>query len=116
MAEYHRARGGITIEPHRRWTVTGQYLDFWLASATDALYNSSGGVIVRDTTGNSGRHVAEELDGYTWYEINRHVNLGVGYARIRPGGFLGCSHLNAPYNYPYFAINFKDYGRGESGP
>jgi hypothetical protein len=108
-------RGGVTVEPHRRWTVTSQYLDFWLASASDALYNSSGGVIARDTTGNSGRHVAEELDGYTWYELNRHMNLGVGYARIHPGGFLGARHLNAPYNYSYFAINFKDYGRGETG-
>ncbi len=35
-------RVGVTIEPRHRWTVTGQYVDFWLASATDALYNSSG--------------------------------------------------------------------------
>ena len=40
-------RAGVTIEPHNRWTVTAQWLDFWLASATDSLYNSSGGSIVR---------------------------------------------------------------------
>jgi hypothetical protein len=55
-------RAGITVEPHRRWTVTAQYLDFWLAGATDALYNSSGGSIVRDATGKSGTHVGEEFD------------------------------------------------------
>ena len=25
-------RAGITVEPHRRWTVTAQWLDFWLAT------------------------------------------------------------------------------------
>ena len=50
-------RAGITIEPHRRWTVTGQWLDFWLASATDSLYNTSGGSIVRNTTGIGRDHI-----------------------------------------------------------
>src|SRR5208282_1072429 len=63
-------RAGLTIEPHRRWTVTGQYLDLWLASATDALYNTSGGSIVRDTTGKSGTHIGQEADIYTWCELN----------------------------------------------
>ncbi len=45
------ARAGVTIEPRHRWTVTVQYLHFWVASATDALYNTSGVAIVRDTTG-----------------------------------------------------------------
>ena len=78
-------RGGITIEPHRRWTVTAQYLDFWLASATDSLYNTSGGSIVRNSAGTAGTHIGEEVDAYTWYEINRHVNFGVGFGHILPG-------------------------------
>ena len=71
------SRGGATIEPRNRWTITTQYLDFWLASANDALYNSSGGSIVRDATGRSGTHVGEEVDVYSWYELNRHVNIGL---------------------------------------
>jgi hypothetical protein len=106
-------RGGATIEPHARWTLTGQYLDFWLASASDGLYNSSGGLIVRDSTGRSGTHVGDEFDGYTWYELNRHVNIGCGFAHLLPGSFLQHTTKGAHYNYPYFAINFKDYGRGE---
>jgi len=61
-------RAGFTVEPRRRWTVTTQYLDFWLASATDSLYNSSGGSIVRDATGKSGTHIGQEIDAYTWFE------------------------------------------------
>ncbi len=104
-------RIGLTIEPRHRWTVTGQYLDFWLASATDALYNTSGGVIVRDTTGKSGTHIGHELDAYTWYELNRHINVGVGWGHIFGGEFLEKTTKGPNYNYPYFAINFKDNGK-----
>jgi len=104
-------RVGVTIEPRHRWTVTGQYLDFRLASATDALYNTSGGAIVRDATGKSGTHIGTELDVYTWYELNRHVNVGVGLGHIFGGEFLEKTTKGPNYNYPYFAINFKDNGK-----
>jgi hypothetical protein len=107
-------RAGFTIEPHRRWTFTAQYLDFWLDSATDSLYNTSGGSIVRDSTGKSGTHIGEEADAYTWYELNRHVNVGVGVAHIFPGEFLDKTTKGPTYNYPYFAINFKDDGKTKS--
>jgi len=103
-------RAGITAEPHRRWTVTAQYLDFRLASATDALYNTSGGSIVRDTTGKSGTHIGEEFDVYTWFELNRHLNLGMGIGHLMPGTFLANTTKGPVYTYPYFAINFKDDG------
>ena len=104
-------RGGITVEPHRRWTVTAQYLDFWLASATDSLYNASGESIVRNLAGTAGRHIGEEADVYTWYEINRHLNFGVGFAHIFPGQFLSMMEKGPSYSYPYFALNFKDAGQ-----
>jgi hypothetical protein len=104
-------RAGLTIEPRRRWTVTGQYLDFWLASANDALYNSSGGAIVRDTTGKSGTHIGQEFDCYAWYELNRHWNIGAGLGHLIGGEFLEKTTKGPNYNYPYFAINFKDAGK-----
>ncbi len=104
-------RSGITIEPHTRWTVTAQWLDFWLASATDSLYNTSGGSIVRNALGTAGNHVGQEADAYTWYEINRHVNLGVGVGHIFPGQFLTLTEKGPTFTYPYFALNFKDAGK-----
>jgi hypothetical protein len=101
-------RGGGTIVPHRRWSVTAQYLDFWLASATDAAYNSSGGVILRDATGKSGRHIGKEFDVYTWYEINREVHIGTGVGHILPGEFINKAGKGASYTYPYFVIEFFD--------
>jgi hypothetical protein len=104
------ARAGITLEPRRRWAVTAQYLDFWLASATDSLYNISGGSIVRDVTGRSGTHIGEEFDSYTWFELNRHLNFGVGMGHLMPGSFLARTAKGPTYTYPYFAVNFKDNG------
>jgi len=101
-------RAGATIIPHRRWSLTAQYLDFWLASARDGIYNTSGGLILRDVTGNSGRHIGEEFDFYTWYEINRQVHVGTGVGHIFPGEFLAKAGKGVAYTYPYFAIEMLD--------
>jgi len=103
-------RAGVTVEPHNRWTVTTQWLDFWLASATDSLYNTSGASIVRNTAGTAGTHIGQEVDAYTWYEINRHVNIGFGVAHILAGQYLHLMEKGPNFTYPYFAFNFKDAG------
>lgn len=108
-------RGGGTFMPHRRWTVTGQYLDFWVASTADAVYNTSGGSIVHGTVASGiGSHLGEEFDAYSWYELNGHLNIGGGYGRFAGGGFLSQLATGHVYSYPYFAINFKDHGRKKS--
>lgn len=104
-------RVGVTVEPRHRWTLTGQFLDLWIASATDGVYNTSGSVIVRDTTGRSGKHIGDEYDFYTWYELNRHWNIGTGVGHLDGGNFLQHTTKAPNYTYPYFAINFKDNPR-----
>jgi hypothetical protein len=101
-------RAGATINPRRRWSVTTQYLDLWLASAKDAAYNSSGGVILRDPTGKSGTHLGQELDAYAWYEINREVHVGAGIGHLLPGEFIDKAGKGAAYTYPYFVIEMFD--------
>jgi hypothetical protein len=101
-------RGGVTIVPHRRWSVTGQYLDFWLASATDSLYNTSGGSVLRDTTGKSGTHIGQELDVYTWYEVNREIHVGTGVGHLFPGEFIAKAGKGSSYTYPYFVVEVFD--------
>ena len=101
-------RAGATVIPHRRWSFTGQYLDFWLASARDGIYNTSGGLIFRDVTGRSGTHIGQEADVYTWYEINRQVHVGAGVGHLLPGEFIAKAGKGAAYTYPYFAIEMFD--------
>jgi len=103
-------RAGTTIEPHRRLTFTVQGLDFWAASALDSIYNTSGSSIVYNKTAH-GRHVGAEIDGYSWYELNKHFNLGGGVGYFGAGQFL--THVTTSHSYTayYFALNFKDNGR-----
>jgi hypothetical protein len=103
--------------PRRRWTVTAQFLKISLANATDALYNTSGSAIVRDTTGRSGNHVREEFDVYTWFELNRRVNSAFPVmfrdraGRLMPGTYLSDLTKGPNHTYPYVAINFRDDGK-----
>jgi len=103
-------RAGATFEPHRRLTITAQGLDFWAASALDSIYNTSGSSIAFNKTAN-GRHVGAEFDSYSWYELNRHFNVGGGVGYFGGGQFL--TNVSTIHSYPtyYFALNFKDNGK-----
>ncbi len=103
-------RLGTTIEPHRRLTFTTQGLDFWAASALDSIYNTSGSAIATNKTAH-GRHVGAEIDGYSWYELNKHFNLGGGIGYFGGGQFLTNVSTSHSYTYYYFALNFKDNGK-----
>ncbi|HEY1901187.1 MAG TPA: alginate export family protein [Terracidiphilus sp.] len=103
-------RAGTTVEPHRRLTFTVQGLDFWAASALDSIYNTSGSSIVYNKTAH-GRHVGAEIDSYSWYELNRHFNVGGGVAYFGGGQFLSNVTTSHSYPYYYFALNFKDNGK-----
>jgi Alginate export len=103
-------RAGTTVEPHRRLTFTVQGLDFWAADALDSIYNTSGSAIVTNKT-NHGRHVGAEVDGYSWYELNKHFNLGGGIGYFGGGQFLTNVSTSHSYTTYYFALNFKDNGK-----
>jgi len=103
-------RAGATVEPHRRLTFTVQGLDFWAAEALDSIYNTSGSAIVNNKTAH-GTHVGAEIDGYSWYELNKHFNLGGGIGYFGGGQFLTDVTTNHSYTYYYFALNFKDNGK-----
>jgi len=104
------ARAGSTFEPHRRLSVTAQGLDFWAVSALDSVYNTSGSAIVTNKA-NNGKHIGAEGDVYTWYELNRHFNLGGGYGFFGGGDFLSHITTSHNYSYSYIALNFKDNGK-----
>jgi hypothetical protein len=58
-----------------------------------------------------GRHVGAEIDGYSWYELNRHFNVGGGVGFFGGGEFLANVTTSHSYPYYYFALNFKDNGK-----
>ena len=107
-------RAGGTFEPHRRLSVSVQGLDFWAVSALDSVYNTSGGAIVTNKV-NHGKHIGAEVDVYTWYELNRHFNIGGGYGYFGGGNFLSQVTTAHSYSYSYISLNFKDNGKKAAG-
>ncbi|MGA2276021.1 MAG: alginate export family protein [Terracidiphilus sp.] len=103
-------RAGATVAPHRRLSFTAQGLDFWAADALDSIYNTSGSAIVTNKT-DHGRHLGAEIDGYSWYELNKHFNLGGGIGYFGGGQFLTNVTTSHSYTTYYFALNFKDNGK-----
>jgi hypothetical protein len=103
-------RVGGTFEPHRRLSVSAQVLDFWAVSALDSVYNTSGSAIVTNKV-DRGKHIGAEGDVYSWYELNRHFNIGGGYGYFGGGGFLSHITTSHNYSYSYIALNFKDNGK-----
>ncbi len=100
-------RSGVRVSLRRNWTLAGIYNDWWLASATDAFYNSSGSIVARDPKGLSGTHIGEEYDAETSYRLNRQLEFGSGFGHILPGAFLANTHHNHAYSYPYVMMNYN---------
>lgn len=104
-------REGGTLMPHSRWSVSGQYLDFWVDSTVDAVYNTSGGAIFHgNVIPGTSSFLGQEFDFYSWYEVNSHFNIGAGYGRFQGGSFLSQLTTGHVYPYSYIALNFKDHG------
>jgi hypothetical protein len=103
-------RAGATVEPHRRLSLTVQGLDDWAADALDSIYNTSGSAIVTNKT-DHGRHLGAEVDGYSWYELNKHFNVGGGIGYFGGGQFLTNVTTSHSYTTYYIALNFKDNGK-----
>jgi hypothetical protein len=101
-------RSGVRVSLRRNWIVAGAYNSWWLASATDAFYNSSGSAVARDATGRSGTHIGDEYDVETSYRPNREIEFGAGVGYVRSGEFLLRTHHAGSYTYPYvmFVYNF----------
>ena len=102
-------RAGVRISPRRNWTLAATYNDWWLASATDGFYNSSGGNVARDVKGASGTHIGQEYDLESFYRVNRLLELGAGIGHICPGGFLIRTGHGHGYTYPYVMLNYNFY-------
>jgi hypothetical protein len=81
--------------------------NWYLASATDALYNAGGTLVVRNTAGTAGTHLGQEVDEYTTWTISKPLLVGAGIAHILPGEFLKNVTKGNPYTYPYMMFVWK---------
>jgi hypothetical protein len=97
-----------TLHVTKPLAISGMYNNWWLASPTDALYNSSGAAIVRSAKGNAGTHVGQEADVFGTYQASGWT-FGAGMAQVFAGGFL---HATTPGVNTRYLFVFQSYTFG----
>ncbi len=108
-------RSGVEIKPDPRWQLSSSYHNFWLASATDALYAASGAAVARMTSGAAGRHVGQEIDGQAVYTYSSQLQLAVGYAQLLPAAFLNATTPGESYRFTYVMATYVFLGDKPAG-
>jgi hypothetical protein len=98
-------RSGFELKPRPKWMVSARYSGYWLADAHDALYNSSGTAIVRNSSGGAGRFVGTEFDTNFIYNYSKQFQIGAGLGHLFPGTFLERTTPGKAYTYPYIMLN-----------
>ncbi len=82
-------RLGVELDLIRGLKVSFDYHSFWLASAFDHLYASSGSIVVQTPNGGvADRHVGQETDIIALFPLKRYLVLGAGYGHLFAGPFL----------------------------
>lgn len=99
--------GGVEAKPRRAVKAALGVHSFWLASASDGLYNAAGAMIARVSNGSAGTHVGDELDAQGIWAINGQLQFGAGIGHIFPGQFLKRATRGNPYTYPYFMCAYS---------
>jgi hypothetical protein len=104
-------RLGVEEEPTKKWKLKLAFEGYWLATANDNFYASSGAIAVPARPGAS-RHIGNELELVTEYQLNKGLSFGFGYARLFSGQFLKATTPGHDYSYPYayFEYNFSKSG------
>ena len=74
----HHLRTALDVKPTPKWTISGSYHSWWLASTADGLYAASGGVLVRPVAGFTDSHVGQEVDVQTTYPLSPRVQVSGG--------------------------------------
>jgi Alginate export len=80
-------RFGVEDNLSKKWKLKQQFEGFWLATANDNFYASSGAIAVPAHPGAS-RHIGNELDLIFEYQYSEGLVFGFGYGRLFAGQFL----------------------------
>lgn len=103
----HHLRALATLGLAKGLAANVMYSSFWLASVTDALYNSAGRPVAHSPGGAAGRHVGQEADVFATYRYS-HFLIGAGYGYFFNGGFVrrATPGLRPTYLYLTHTVSF----------
>lgn len=103
----HDFNAQFTLHPQPWVTFLGQYHRFYLANKRDYLYNAAGAGTIRDITGQSGRHVGDEIDFTINFHLSRHQDVLLGYSKLFTGEFLKNTRPGVSPDLFYAQYNFR---------
>lgn len=78
----------VNVQPAEPLRLGVEYHGFRLAQARDAWYWVNGRPERRDATGQAGQELGQELDVIGRWQVNKAIELLVGYARFFAGAFV----------------------------
>ncbi|HYI96594.1 MAG TPA: alginate export family protein [Bryobacteraceae bacterium] len=96
----------LEMKPRPNLVLQAKGHDWWLDSATDGLYNSGGALLVRDATGQSGKHIGQEIDLQAIWTPSKHLALGGGVGHMFTGSFLKKTTPGHAYTFPYIQLTY----------
>ncbi len=102
----HDVRFGVEAKPAKKLSVMANYHNWWLASATDWLYNASGSPLLRRADGSAGTHVGEETDLEGAWTVSKQMTISGGVGRIFAGGFLKKTAAGRGYTFPFLMLTW----------
>jgi hypothetical protein len=105
-----QARAGVEEAITAKWAIRQAFEGLWLFTSGDNFYASSGAVSVAAHPG-ANRHIGNELDLTSTYEIDKGLHCGFGYARLFAGAFLKTASQGHDYGYPYAYVEYN-FSRG----
>lgn len=84
----HDVSAQFVCYPENWITALAQVHRFWLADASDALYNAAGQVIREDRSGRAGQDVGTEIDLVLSLHVTAHADLLLGWSKLFRGSFI----------------------------
>ncbi|WP_292977837.1 alginate export family protein [Nitrosomonas sp.] len=103
----HDFNAQISMNPQPWISFTGQYHRFYLANKRDYLYNAAGIGFIRDSSGQSGSHVGDEIDFSVNFHVARHHDILLGYSKLFTGTFIKNQRPGVSPDLFYAQYNFR---------
>lgn len=98
---------GFDFKPTKKMKVYFRVSDLSLASRYDSLYDSTGAVSVKVPKGGAlSNDIGKEGDVFGTYDVNRRLQLGVGFGHLYAGRFIKENSPGSSASYPYGSLDY----------
>jgi len=106
-ANLRDAELNLSFKPHPSITAFVAYHHFELDQEKDAWYTTGLKPFRRDSSGQAGTQLGDEIDLRLVWAIGHHLELSAGYGRLVPGNFVRRTGPSGPANWSFCQILYS---------